>query len=210
MSNTGGPIRYFYDNDEKVTKKLWIAADFEHYIVTTYDEVLRHAYLEAFDRNLNKIWSREFDFKDNDPYEGPIDFTKYVIAINVDNDLYIIDANTGENIAEPLLVGENTKISIVDDGIILVGTGNKDIVMKVSNDGKIIKRNDMDSEIHNIYNVETQLVEGKMVICVSGTVEENRTAKSTSKYIIVNEDGSIENVSVDLFDSDIFDVDDDY
>lgn len=195
MSNEGGPILYDaeYNNlNYNISKKLWVGADFENYFVTTYDEGTKHAYLEAFNKNLEKVWPLEFDLQDNSlESKMPIDFTNSKIAIVVDNDLYIINAKTGELLTEPILVGNKIKVNIVDDGIILIGDSNKDTIMKVSFDGKIIYRHNADSSLTKIYLAYTQIVDNKMVVCLEGD-------SLVRKFIIVDENGNIESISNDL------------
>lgn len=195
MGNEGGPILYDSDYNNlsyNITKKLWVGADFENYFVTTYDEGTKHAYLEAFNKDLKKIWSLEFDIKDNSTYsQMPIDFTKSKIAIVVDNDLYIINAETGEFLTKPILVGNKVKVNIVDDGIILIGNSNKDTIMKVSFDGEILERQDADSSLSTINSAYTQMIDNKMVICLEGD-------SLVRKFIIIDENGHIESNSKDL------------
>lgn len=89
-----GLICYDWKNNDlsdNVTKKLFVAADFQHYIVTTYDESLKHVYIEYFDNQYNKLWSREFDYNSTETYSSSIDYTDTQMACVVDNDLYLID-----------------------------------------------------------------------------------------------------------------------
>ncbi len=94
----------------------------------------------------------------------PIDFTNSKIAIVVDNDLYIINAKTGELLTEPILVGNKIKVNIVDDGII-----------KECEDG--IRRHIIDTKdlklkgAHNFQNVCTALALTKGLVDTDNAVE---------------------------------------
>lgn len=170
-------------------KKLFITPDFKHYIVTTYDEQLKHVYVDYFDKEFKKIWNREFDCKSNENLAGPIDYTNKKIAIVIDNDLYLINSETGENIVDPVLVGPKIKISMMNDGIVLIGNDNKDTIMKVGFDGKIIYRTNGNVDFDAIYNSSMQIIDNKMVIFLNGTGGEY--GLPYIKYLVLNNDGTI-------------------
>ena len=178
-----------------VIKQLFVSADFQHYIVTTYDSNLKHVYIDYFDRDLKKLWNREFDYNSNDENNySPLDYTATQMAIVIDNDLYLIDLKTGENIIEPVLVGNKTKVIMMSDGIVLVGTENKDTIMKVGYDGKILYRIDGDTKIENFSIVITQIVNGKLVVYLCGTKNESEI----TKYLVINNDGTVEYSTKDV------------
>ena len=59
----------------------------------------------------------------------------------------------------------NFENSIKCNGIVLIGNDNKDIIMKVSFDGKIIYRTNGNVKFKSVTNAETQVNNGKMVVC---------------------------------------------
>lgn len=204
MSN--GSITYDKDYNnlsETVEKKLFVSADFNHFIVTTYDSKLKYVYIDYFDKNLNKLWNREFEYTSNDVNNvSPMDYNQTQMAIVVDNDLYVIDLETGENLIDPVIVGFKTKAIMVSDGIILIGNENKDLIMKVDFNGRILYRIDGDTNLTQVDDIKTQVVNGKLVINVSG-LNENADMDmlddyQIEKYMVVNNDGSIEYSTKDI------------
>ena len=184
---TYGSISY-NETSKNTVKNLFIGADFQHYIVSTYDKKLKHVYIDYFDKDLKKLWSREFDYNSN-AVSSPIDYTSNQLAIVIDNDLHLINLETGEDIIEPVLVGEKIKLHMMTDGIILIGNDNKDTIMKVGLDGKIIFRTNGNTRMSDIGNAQTQIVNGKMVIYLEGTDKEGLPY---DKHLVINSDGSVE------------------
>lgn len=179
---------------EPVYKRLFITADFEHYIVTTYDETTKHLYIDYFDRDFKKIWAREFDYNSNYDFSvTPMDYTATQMALVVDNDLYLIDLETGENIIEPVLVGSKIRLTMLSNEILLIGSDNKDAIMSVGYDGKIIRKINADTEMDIIYSADTQIVNNKMVIILSGYKRyDEYTTDYLTKYIVLNSNGEVE------------------
>ncbi len=177
------------DLSDNVTKKLFVAADFQHYIVTTYDDNLKHVYIEYFDNQYNKLWSREFDYNSTKAYSSPMDYTDTQMACVVDNDLYLIDLETGENIIEPVMVGEKIKVNMMEDGIVLIGNDNKDTIMKIGYDGETIFRTNGELKLETINWVNTQIVNGKLVIDLYGANEDGYYGE---QYLVINNDGTLE------------------
>lgn len=178
---------------DNVSKTLRVSSDFEHFIIETRDSKLNKYYIDYFDKSYNKLWSREFDCKLTTSSVSTIDYTTEKMAIVVDNDLYLIDLETGENIIEPVIVGTKMKVNMFDDGIILIGNENKDTIMKVDFNGNILYRVNADTSML-ISDVYTQIVNNKLVVRMIGMLnDENiQNTKMLEKYLVLNEDGSIE------------------
>ncbi len=193
MSKSTGSITYNQQDNNlnsNIEKHLYISANFEHYIVTTYDINTKHLYVDYFSKNLEKLWGREFDYTSTEIKISPMDYTSDKMAIVIDNDLYLIDLETGENIIEPVLVGGKIKVNMMEDGIILVGSDTKDRIMKVDYKGNIIfkinsKEYDME-ELGDIYEVELQVIDGKLVIILSTEYGE------AYQYMVINSNGEVE------------------
>ncbi len=204
MYKNTGMITYNKIHNElsdNIQKRLFISADFQHFIVSTYDKGTKHVYIDYFDKQLNKIWGREFDYSSTKSFVSPIDYDTKKLAIVVDNDLYLLDLETGENIIEPVIVGEKIKVNMMSDGIILIGDNNKDTIMKVDYSGNIIFRLNADTSMNLINSAELQIVNGKIVLKISG--EKNTGSDLTEyllKYIVLNSNGEIETLSGDLSD----------
>ncbi len=189
MYRTYGLITY--NNVSKNTiKKLFITPDFQHYIVTTYDIELKHVYIDYFDKEFKKIWNREFDVNSSNPnVQGPLDYNSSQLAIVIDNDLYLINLENGENIIEPIIVGEKINLNMTSDSIILIGNDNKDAIMKVGLDGKIIYRTNGNIDFESIEASQIQIIDNKVVVRLYGAGNEGFPYE---KYIVLNEDGTIE------------------
>ncbi len=186
---------------DNVKKKLFVSADFQHYIVSTYDKNTKHVYIDYFDRELKKIWSREFDYASTKAFASPMDYSNTQMAIVVDNDLYLIDLATGENVIEPVMVGEKVRVVMMSDGIFLIGDNNKDAIMKVGFDGKtLFKKNAGTTLINKIDSAEIQVTDGKLKLFIHGIVtdEDGYDIAPADKYLIINGSGEIEKASEDL------------
>lgn len=205
MSKGWGNIRYdtMDTSFTDVTKKIHISADFKHFIVTTYDNASNNGYVDYYDKDLNKVWSREFKTQSIiETYSiSPFDYTTKILAITIDNDLYLIDMETGENIIEPVLVGTKSRVLIKEDKIILVGTENKDTVMVLDFKGNVLYKHNGNTSMNNIQNVYTQIINGKVIIRLS-SYNDNYTAE-TYKFIVLNEKGELETstkeINVDVY-----------
>ncbi len=192
-----------YDNEDNkldinTTKKLFISADFQHFIVTTYDKNTNHVYIDYFDRDRKKLWSREFDYKSTKAYVSPMDYNNDTLACVIDNDLHIIDLNTGEDKVNSVIVGEKIKVLMIDDGIILIGDNSKDTIMKVDYSGNIIFKKDItfDGQLKNIDYSQVQLINDKLSIYLSANFESD--PYTAYKLVLMSKDGNIESISNDL------------
>ena len=179
---TGG---YIFDSKSTMDELRYfnVAADFSHYLVTIFNRNLNLTYMEYYDRDLNKIWSREFKGTENVSF----DYTKDNIFFTANNDFYIIDTETGEDKVEPVMVGEKVKVSAVKDGIILIGTGNKDNIMKVGLDGSVIWKTSADIEVTGCNGI--QIVDGNVVAYIYSIGENGMY--SVDKLVVVDADGKI-------------------
>lgn len=198
-NDNNGMITYNTKNNNissNIQKRLFLSADFQHYIVSTYDEDLKYVYIDYFDRNFNKIWSREFQYASSKAYASPVDYTQDKMAFVVDNDLYLVDINTGKNLIEPVIVGEKLRVNMMSDGIVLIGDNNKDAVMKVDYSGKILFRLDAGTSIPNITYTDLQIVNNKIVLLLAG--DNLQDPFITGKYLVINGEGNIEISSDDI------------
>ncbi len=206
QSNANFKVFNMYKNDGLITynrvhnglsnniqKNLWVSADFQHYIVSTYDEDLDYVYIDYFDKDLNKVWSREFQYTSTKAFTSPMDYTDKQMAVVVDNDLYLIDLETGEDIIEPVIVGEKVKVNMMDDGIILIGDNTKDTIMKVDYTGKVLFRTNT-SYLTTIESASTQIINGKMVVYLTGTMVDpsDGGAYPDAGFVVINSDGTLE------------------
>ncbi|MBQ3045351.1 MAG: zinc-ribbon domain-containing protein [Clostridia bacterium] len=117
-----------------VERNLTFSADFEHFYLEVFDKSLKVYTLECYDRDLKKIWSREFD----QTTSSVIDYTKDHIYLVANGSMYIIDAKTGENAVDPKYVGAKSEVRKLEDGILLVSHKSADAVMKTDLSGNVL------------------------------------------------------------------------
>ena len=168
-------------------------------VVTTHEESTKKLYMDYYDKDFNKIWGREFDYKssDFDIYSTPMDYTASQLSVVIDNDLYLIDLTTGENVIEPVLVGNKIAISMLSDRILLIGNDNKDAIMMVDYKGNVIKKMNADTTMDSIYSADMQIVNNRIVIILSGSKEldyytEYSNTEYLKKYIVLDSEGNVE------------------
>jgi len=181
-------VRRTPDPNTETMKEFHVSADFEHYIVSTFEQSTKMLYLEYYDRNFEKIWGNEYSNVDTIPY----DYTANEIYLVVDNDLHIIDTKTGEDKQDTIMVGEKVKVIMTDDGAILIGKGNKDNVMKVDGTGKTIWKTSVDIEVTDCPMI--QIVNGNIVASLASyniDSEDNSFQSGKSKLVAIDKDGKI-------------------
>jgi len=166
----------------EVKHSLSVSADFNHYIISIFDTNINRLYLEYYDRDFKKIWGREFDNVESVPY----DYTADKIYLVAGNDLYIIDTKTGEDVCSPILVGEKVHVSIMQDGVVLVGKGKRDNIMKTDLEGKIIWKVSTDLFVDDCLMM--QIVDGNIVAQLYGN---DSKIYSIFKFVVVDKDGNI-------------------
>ncbi len=160
--------------------RVYPSADFEHFITTLYDSATKHMYIDYYDKELNKVWGREF----SNVTDIPMDYTTKKIVLVADNDMYVIDAETGKDLEEPLFVGSKSSVFLVEDGALLIGTEQKDKIMKVSLEGKILWKQ---SPKYDCEDFSFQLVDDKYVF--DSSVEVDYTYANYE--IALDKDGNI-------------------
>lgn len=177
------------DMQGNVMKNLYVSADFQHYIVTTYDGKTKHIYIDYYNKDLQKLWSKEFDYESNSITNSPMDYTTDKLSIVIDNELHILDLKTGEETIEPVIVGERLMLLMVEDGIILIGNDNKNTIIKIDFDGQTKFKQNANTEMSNISGATAQIVDGKLMLELFG---------NSRKFLVINSDGTIEFNTEDL------------
>lgn len=201
MYKNDGVIEYntkANDLSDNIQKRIFVSADFQHYIVSTYDEDLKYVYIDYFDKSFSKLWGREFKYNSNKEYSiSPMDYTNNLMAVVIDNDLYLIDLKTGKDIIEPVIVGEKNRITMLEDGILLIGTDCKDTIMKVDYEGKTLFKQNISSDMKLITASEIQCVNDSIVICLWGDIDNEFTGYA-KKYLSIDSAGKIKISTKDI------------
>lgn len=152
---------YIRDNKSTadVIRQLKMSLDMQHYILTVYDSALKTFTIEYYNLSYNKLWSREFEnasiyqfntMSDNDFF----DYTESAIYLDLNNNLYVIDMETGEDKISPVTVGAKTDIRKTTDGVLLMSDSMTDTVIKTDLEGNILWKLDLplyDSELKDSY-----------------------------------------------------------
>lgn len=166
-----------------IERSIEFAADFEHFFLFTYDTDLETLTLEYYDSDLNKIWKREFEETTSALY----DYTKNNIYLVANNELYIINIETGEDTFEPTYVGAKMAIRKLTDGILMISESKSDGVMKSSLDGSILWKTNLSNDVLSVDGV--QLVDNKIIF--EQYYWESVEDFGTHYVVLNNEDGSI-------------------
>lgn len=186
------------DSTENLERNFLVASDFQHYIITVHDHNSNLMYLEYYDRDFKKLWSREFENVDN----AVLDYTAKEVYLAADNDLYVINTKDGEDKIPPVMVGEKVKINVVSDGIILIGTGNKDNIMKLDFDGKLVWKTSVDLEVTDCLQI--QIINGNVVAEISHEeysdigYDGSYVSSFVKKIVAVDKDGNVISEFTDL------------
>lgn len=173
-----------------IYRAIEFSADFEHYFLFTYDTSLETLTLEYYDSEFNKLWKREFTETTSAHY----DYTKNNIYLAANNELYIINIETGEDTYEPTYIGEKMAIRKLEDGILLISGSKSDGVMKVGLDGSIIWKTNLADDTFSVDGI--QVIGSKIVI--SQYFWSSMDNYGTHYLVIDNETGVIKQDAVSL------------
>lgn len=133
-ANTGAVVDANADVEKAILRDFRVSPDLSKYIFFTYNSDTTTLGIGVYDRNLNKLWEREFENTETCDY----DFTNNAIYLNADNEVYFMNLEDGTDIVSPCRTGRVDGVYKIPDGIILVtGQNKKDAVMKLNMDGKI-------------------------------------------------------------------------
>ena len=145
-------------SNEHIERYFSYTSDFSHYLILVKDNDFKTLTLEYYDNNFNKIWSREFENTEISTFDTTDD-NIYLVA---NNEFYIIDIKTGENVQEPISVSNRLSVHKLADGIFLCGKDGYDTFMFLGFDGQVKWQTDYEKSIDGIFNV--QLIENDLVI----------------------------------------------
>jgi hypothetical protein len=124
-----------------LNKKICISPDLNYYIVFDYSRNDKYLYLSVYDKNRTKQWSKEISNITNITWNA----TTKELAVVSDNDLYVFDIATGENLFDPVMVDERVSVTITQNGYLLGGCDTNDAIVFVSREGKIVNKSDISS-----------------------------------------------------------------
>lgn len=147
-------------DDSEIIRQIEFAPDFEHYLIYTFDTSLNTMSVAYYDNDFKKIWQRDFE----ETINGVYDYTEKNFYIVANNDLYIIDMTTGEDVTSPSYVGEKSDIRKVSDGLIMFTASKSDSVMKTNLEGDIIWKTNLINDNYTTSANTVQFVDDKIII----------------------------------------------
>lgn len=154
---------YFVENmgelyDAKSGRYIEFSADFQHFFLFTYDYTMETLTLEYYDHDLNKIWKREFE----ETISAQYDFTKNNVYLQANNELYVMNIETGEDTYLPTYVGSKIEIRKMRDGVLLIGTQKSDAIIKTDLEGKMMWKLNLQTDVYMVDAV--QIIDNRLLI----------------------------------------------
>ena len=169
-------------DDSNIIRKFEFTPDLKHYLVYTFDTDLESLSVGYYDKNFQKIWQRDFEETINAVY----DYTQKNFYIVANNDLYIIDIATGNDVISPSYVGEKTDIRKVSDGLIMFNSSKSDSVMKINLEGDIVWKTNIPDDIYASFNLPAVQFVGEKIIIDADVIIFELNAK-TGKLVLTGE-----------------------
>lgn len=135
MYTGSGRIDVATEEDSMYLKRyISKTSDRKNFILSTYTTNNDFLELQAYNKDFKPIWSRQFENAGKYIYDN----NNGRIALSIDNDLYIIDEKTGENVLDPIMTSKGTTIKLLSNGdIILVTDSMKDFIFYIDSKGNI-------------------------------------------------------------------------
>lgn len=166
----GSPIQAFDSDDNPYD--IIVASDFEHLYYFYTEPSTNETRLAYYDKDFKKIWQREFENVENISY----DYTSTYFYTVVNGYLYIIDCNTGEDVKEPILVGNQSDVRKTTDGLFLAkespaGEDTKvDVVSKCDNESNELWKASLDKDYSQM--LDFQLIDDSLLFQYSDSSGE--------------------------------------
>ena len=169
-----------------VDRYLEFAADFQHYYMLSHNKTLNSLTLECYDTQLNKIWKREFEdayysFADFG-YSGVYDYTSKNVYLIVNNELYTINTENGEDSNPPYYVGKKIAIRKLEDSILLISDQKADGIMKYDLNGNILWKTSIPTDISSLNGI--QIINHHIIM---RTYYWNSPDDSGTHYLVLDE-----------------------
>ena len=146
----------FYDRWGTLTDKdhynydILVGADGGHFLLEMHNYDTNSLTIEYYDNTRTCLWSREFQ----NAGTTYCDMTTKNLYMSMNNNLYIIDLENGEDVCEPQLVGEKMGIRKFDDGIFLLAADEADAFMYTDTEGNIKWKTDSDVRLHDVQSIQ--------------------------------------------------------
>lgn len=170
-----------------LNKQLFVTPDLQKYIVFNMSRKDKYVYIDIYDRDLKKLWSKEISKASQVVWDA----TNENLVFVSDNDLYNINMQTGETVFETY-VGKKEDVRIVENGYILLNKDSDDTVMFVDKEGKIKNKFDVsfNEDSGKVEEMSIQKLDKNYVILYTLLDDDEYEFHWSSKYIIIDENGN--------------------
>lgn len=98
------------------------------------------------------------------------DYTKNNIYLTANNELYIINTNTGEDTYPPAYVGSKAAIRKLTEGILMISNDKSDGVMMANLDGSIKWKTNLENDVESVEGL--QALEDRIIFDYTWESEE--------------------------------------
>lgn len=182
-------INYPYIRDvnstESVERYFNYTSDFNHYLISVQDNDFKTFTFEYYDKDLNKVWSREFEDTETSMYDNTDDY----IYLVTNNELRILDMKTGKDVVDSIAASNKVIINKLKDGIFLGGEDSFDTFMLVGLDGQVKWKTNYGESIDGVGSI--QLINDELVVEVYRHYEEDPEYIFQEYVRLSAKDGSI-------------------
>lgn len=168
------------------------SADFKNYYFLTENLASDTGKFELVSSEFETVWSKEI----TDITNFSVDYNSEKVMYLQGSDLHIIDAKDGKEVVDPIYVGERTNFVMTNDGCaILVGSGEKDNIIKVDTSGKFLWRASVPLTVSFCNSIQVQK-DGSAIIAL--------TDESGSVYSIKLETDGTFNEPILIYYSEVY------
>lgn len=145
-------------SEDRIIRYVEFSPDFEHYMLFTFNTGLQTLKIAYYDTEFNKIWEREFE----ETISAYYDYTVSNMYLTANNNLYIINMESGEDTYKPTYVGVKNEIRKLDDGILMISDSKSDGIMKCALSGEIIWTTNLTEDVASVNSV--QCIDNRVVV----------------------------------------------
>lgn len=155
---SGGIIDVATEQDNiDIKRYITKSSDGKNFVLSTYTKSNDYLELQLYDKDFKLIWSITFENAGNYLYDS----NNGRISLSIDNELYLINEETGKDIISPIMTVKASSIKLLSSGdVILVAQSGKDFITYIKADGKISWRTSLSTyngessnKIDGIYSV---------------------------------------------------------
>ena len=115
-------------------------------------------------------------------------YTTDKVYTMANNELYILDINTGKEIQKNF-IGSKFYIRKMQDGILTCAPSSVDAIMKTDDKGNIVWKLDLDKEIGSVSGVQVKN-DGTMVVALYYANDSELGVDLTETLIVIDKDGN--------------------